>query len=180
MTMNDSWGYQAADDGWKTPKTIIRNLITCARDGGNYLLNIGPKPDGSIPVESVQILTAVGDWMSKYSSTIHGADICQDKRGNYLSFTRKGDTLFAHVHYYPGETVVIGNLVNKVKSVKMVATGQPVKFEQDPFRVRLIGLPKKAPDLVTTFALECEGEPKQDNERLRAEKPRDGSRYNLA
>jgi alpha-L-fucosidase len=180
MTMNDSWGYQAADDGWKTPKTIIRNLITCARDGGNYLLNIGPKPDGSIPIESVQILTAVGDWMSKYGSTIHGADICQDKRGNYLSFTRKGNTLYAHVHYYPGETVVIGNLVNKVMSVKMVATGQPVKFEQDQFRVRLTDLPKKAPDLVTTFALECEGEPKQDNERLRAEKPRDGSRYNLA
>ena len=57
MTLNDSWGYQKADDDWKTPKTVIRNLITCARDGGNYLLNIGPKPDGSIPEESVQILT---------------------------------------------------------------------------------------------------------------------------
>jgi alpha-L-fucosidase len=174
MTMNDSWGYHAADDGWKTPKTIIRNLITCARDGGNYLLNIGPKPDGSIPAESVRILTAVGDWMSKYGSTIRGADICQDKRGNYVSFTRKGNTLFAHVHYYPGETVVIGNLLNKVSSVKMVATGQPVKFQQDDFRVRLTGLPKTSPDLVTTFALECDGEPKQDNERLRAEKPREG------
>jgi alpha-L-fucosidase len=174
MTMNDSWGYQAADDGWKTPKTIIRNLITCARDGGNYLLNIGPKPDGSIPAESTRILTAVGDWMSKYGATIYGADTCQDKRGNYVSFTRKGNTLFAHVHYYPGETVVIGNLLNKVRSAKMVTTNQPVKFEQDEFRVRLIGLPRQAPDLVTTFALECDGEPKQDNERLRAEKPRKG------
>ena len=54
MTLNDSWGYQAADDNWKSPKTVIRNLITCARDGGNYLLNIGPKPDGSIPEESVR------------------------------------------------------------------------------------------------------------------------------
>jgi alpha-L-fucosidase len=174
MTMNDSWGYHAADDGWKTPKTIIRNLITCARDGGNYLLNIGPKPDGSIPAESVRILTAVGEWMSKYGSTIRGADICQDKRGNYVSFTRKGNTLFAHVHYYPGETVVIGNLLNKVNAAKMVATGQPVKFQQDDFRVRLTGLPKTSTDLVTTFALECDGEPKQDNERLRAEKPREG------
>jgi len=41
MTMNDSWGYHKADDAWKTPKRILRNLITCARDGGNYLLNIG-------------------------------------------------------------------------------------------------------------------------------------------
>ena len=44
MTMNDSWGYQRADDNWKSPKTVVRNLITCARDTGNYLLNIGPKP----------------------------------------------------------------------------------------------------------------------------------------
>ena len=54
MTMNDSWGYQKADDDWKTPKTIVRNLVTCARDGGNYLLNIGPRGDGSIPEESVE------------------------------------------------------------------------------------------------------------------------------
>ena len=65
MTMNDSWGYQKADDDWKTPKTIVRNLITCARDSGNYLLNIGPKADGSIPEESVRILTAVGKWMDR-------------------------------------------------------------------------------------------------------------------
>jgi alpha-L-fucosidase len=51
MTLNDSWGYQRADDNWKSSKTIIRNLISCARDGGNYLLNIGPKQDGSIPEE---------------------------------------------------------------------------------------------------------------------------------
>ena len=63
MTMNDSWGYHRADDAWKTPKQVIRNLITCAHDGGNYLINIGPKPDGSIPEESVQILSTVGRWM---------------------------------------------------------------------------------------------------------------------
>ena len=49
MTLNDSWGYQRADDNWKNARTVIRNLITCARDGGNYLLNIGPRADGSIP-----------------------------------------------------------------------------------------------------------------------------------
>jgi alpha-L-fucosidase len=49
MTMNGSWGYQKADDDWKTPKTIVRNLITCAHDTGNYLLNIGPKPTVRFP-----------------------------------------------------------------------------------------------------------------------------------
>ena len=70
MTMNDSWGYQRADDNWKTPKTIIRNLITCARDDGNYLLNIGPRADGSVPEESVRILTTVGQWMDKNGQAI--------------------------------------------------------------------------------------------------------------
>src|SRR5438034_9866490 len=74
MTLNDSWGYQAADFNWKSPTTVIRNLITCARDGGNYLLNIGPKPDGTIPEESVRILSAVGDWMSKNAATIRESD----------------------------------------------------------------------------------------------------------
>src|SRR6202166_2342354 len=65
MTLNDSWGYHRADDNWKSPKTVIRNLVSCSRDGGNYLLNIGPKPDGSIPEESVRVLTEVGQWMSR-------------------------------------------------------------------------------------------------------------------
>jgi len=174
MTLNDSWGYHAADVGWKSPTTVIRNLITCARDGGNYLLNIGPKPDGSIPEESVRILSTVGDWMSKYGATIYDSDNCQPRRGNYESFTRKGNTLYVHVHYWPGETVVIGNLLNKVLSAKLLATNEPVKFVQDEFRIRLTGLPKKAPDLVTTFALELDGVAKQDHEGERAIKPRQG------
>ena len=68
MTMNDSWGYHRADDGWKSPKQIIRNLITCAHDGGNYLLNVGPKPDGTVPLESVAILGAVGRWTARAAS----------------------------------------------------------------------------------------------------------------
>ena len=43
MTMNDSWGFQRADDDWKSPKTVVRNLLTCTRGAGNYLLNIGPE-----------------------------------------------------------------------------------------------------------------------------------------
>src|SRR6266478_3669850 len=65
MTLNERWGYHQADDAWKTSKTIVRNLVYCAHDAGNYLLNIGPKPDGSIPEESVRILTEVGRWTSR-------------------------------------------------------------------------------------------------------------------
>jgi len=71
MTMNDSWGFQKSDDDWKSPKTVIRNLITCSRDTGNYLLNIGPKPDGSVPEPSVQILSTVGSWMDRNGHLQH-------------------------------------------------------------------------------------------------------------
>jgi hypothetical protein len=55
----------------------------------------------------------------------------------------------------------------------MHGSNTPVKFEQDEWRVRLVGLPKQAPELVTTFALECDGEPRQNHEGKRAEKTRD-------
>jgi len=173
MTMNDSWGYQRADDDWKTPKTVVRNLITCAHDTGNYLLNIGPKPDGSVPEESVRIMTAVGKWMDRNGQTIYSSDVCQPRRSNFASFSRKGNTLYMHVHFWPGATVTLGGLVNHVKSAHLVATGKEVKFDQDKFRVRFTGLPEKAPDEpVTTIAIECDGEPKQDTDMVRKERPR--------
>lgn len=173
MTLNDSWGYHAADQNWKSPRTVVRNLITCARDGGNYLLNIGPMPDGSIPSESVQVLSTVGDWMGKHGETIYESDRCQPRRGNYVSYTRKGNTLYAHVHYWPGDTVVLANFTNKVSSARFHGSNQPVKFDQDNYRIRLTGLPKQAPELVTTFALECDSEPRQNHEGIRAEKIRE-------
>lgn len=173
MTMNDSWGYHKADDNWKSPKACVRNLLTCARQGGNYLLNIGPMADGSIPPESVKILTAVGAWTAKNGAAVYGTDPCSVSRSNYMSFTRKGNTLFANVHFWPGSEVAIGGLRSKVLSAKLLATGTPVKFEQEEFRVKFTGLPVAAPDSpITTIAVECDGEPKQDMNRVREERPR--------
>src|SRR3989442_167849 len=73
MTLNGSWGYQAADDDWKSPRQVVRNLISCVRDGGNYLLNIGPRPDGSVPEESVRILETVGGWMERNGEAIYAS-----------------------------------------------------------------------------------------------------------
>ena len=173
MTMNDSWGYQAADDDWKSPKRVVRNLVACARDGGNYLLNIGPKGDGSIPEESVSALSAVGRWMDKNSQTIHEAEPCLVHSSNFAGFTRKGNTLYMHVHFWPGETVALGGLTSKVVSARLLASGKPVEFQQERFRVRFTGLPKTAPDdPVTVLAIECDSEPMQDMEAIRRERPR--------
>ncbi|HXM45070.1 MAG TPA: alpha-L-fucosidase [Bryobacteraceae bacterium] len=173
MTMNDSWGYQAADDAWKSPKQIVRNLALCARDGGNYLLNIGPRADGSIPEDSVRILTAVGRWMERNGPAIYQTEPCRVHASEFAGFTRKGNTLYMHVHFWPGETVALGGLVNKVLSAKLFATGQPVAFEQEQFRVRFKGLPKNAPDdPVTVLAIECDSEPVQDTGAVRWDRPR--------
>ena len=175
MTLNDSWGYQRADDNWKSSRTVIRNLITCAHDGGNYLLNIGPRGDGSIPEESVRILTEVGRWMDTNGDTIYTADICDPRRSNYASFTRKGNTLYMHVHFWPGGDVAISGLMVKVNSVHLHKTKQQLKFTQDPYRVHVKGLPMEAPDSpLTTIVFECDGEPKQDTIYVRNNKPRAG------
>ncbi|MBZ5592524.1 MAG: alpha-L-fucosidase [Acidobacteriia bacterium] len=173
MTMNESWGYHKADDDWKTPKTIVRNLVTCARDGGNYLLNIGPKPDGSIPEESVRILTDVGKWTARYGDTIYGAPRCAVKESLFANFTRKGNTLYTHVHFWPGSTVSLGGLTTKVKSARLLPAGKNVEFRQEEFRVQLTGLPEKAPDEpVSVIAIECESEPAQDQGAIRKNRAR--------
>jgi alpha-L-fucosidase len=173
MTMNDSWGYQAADDDWKSSRTILRNLITCSRDKGNYLLNIGPKPDGSIPEPSVKALREVGEWLKTNGHTVYESEECQVRRSQYASFTRKGNTLYMHVHYWPGDYVAISGLMVKVKSAKLVKTGETIAFEQDPYRTRFYNLPIEAPDWpLTTLEIECDAEPHQDTDFVRKNKPR--------
>jgi alpha-L-fucosidase len=175
MTLNGSWGYQRADDSWKTPKTIVRNLIQCASGGGNYLLNIGPKPDGSIPPESVSVLTEVGKWLAHNGETIYETDRCNVSHSEYAQFTRKDNTLYMHVHYWPGDYVAIGGLKTEVKSAHFVVGGKEIKFQQEQFRTRFTSLPKDVPDSpVTTIAIECASEPIQDTNWVRTDRPRSG------
>lgn len=189
MTMNDSWGYQQNDDAWKSPKIIVRNLVECASGAGNYLLNIGPRPDGSIPEESVKILTEVGKWTSRNGASVYGADRCRGDWHPYANFTRKGNTLYIHVHFWPAQTagtkalafeqpattVAIGGLRSKVKSARLLSSGRSVKFEQDDIAARFQGLPAEAPDQpVTVIEAECDTEPLIDSGYVRRNRPRDG------
>ncbi|HUZ47316.1 MAG TPA: alpha-L-fucosidase [Terriglobia bacterium] len=187
MTMNDSWGYQRADDDWKSPKTIVRNLIMCARGGGNYLLNIGPKPDGSVPEEEVRTLEAVGKWMNRNGPTIYDAEPFEGGGAPFANFTRKGNTLYVHVHFWPANTpaanwlsffrpttvVAIGGLRTKVKSARLFASGKKVDFRQDDISVQFTGLPAKAPDdPVTVIEVECESVPSHDGVYVREHRKR--------
>jgi len=72
MTMNHTWGYRKSDHDWKSAETLIRNLIDVASKGGNYLLNVGPKPDGTFPEASIERLKAIGKWMDVNGESIYG------------------------------------------------------------------------------------------------------------
>jgi alpha-L-fucosidase len=189
MTMNNSWGYTPADDDWKNSKSIVRNLVTCARGGGNYLLNIGPKPDGSVPEQSVSVLTEVGHWMDKNGPTIYEAEPCSARGHTFAGYTRKGNTLYIHVHFWPAQTigtqalefykpptvVAIGGMRSKVKAARLYASGKKVDFVQDDISVRFTGLPHDAPDHpVTVIEAECESEPVIDGTYVRKNRPRAG------
>jgi alpha-L-fucosidase len=162
MTLNDSWGYTAADDNWKTPQRVVRNLVQCCQDGGNYLLNIGPLADGSIPEPSVRILSAVGKWMQNNSASIYGSQKSRVTFSNVAGFSRKGNTLYTHVYFWPGSEVTIGGIETRPKSAKLLATGKAVEFTQKGTQLTFTGLPAKAPDTpVTTIVAEFDAEPVQ-------------------
>jgi len=173
MTLNSSWGYHAADDAWKTPKEILRNLFTCSKDGGNYLLNIGPRPDGSVPEESVKVLNTVGDWLARNGDAVYKTDRCQPTRCRYGMFTRRGNTLYMNIYFWPGDTAIIAGLLTPVKAARILSTAQKVEFKQDRLRTVFTGLPAQPRDVpATTIAIECDGEPKQDQYVVRNERPR--------
>ncbi len=72
MTMNGTWGYNEHDHHWKSPEAIIRKLVDIASKGGNFLLNVGPTGDGSIPQPSIDTMTAIGKWMDTNAEAIRG------------------------------------------------------------------------------------------------------------
>ena len=187
MTLNESWGFNRGDDAWKTAKTIASNLATCAMGGGNYLLNIGPEPDGSVPPRSAAILEAVGGWLDTNGKAIYGTERGSFTPGTNAVFTRRGNTLYVHQKYWPGETpaaqwltlmqpatvVAIGGLEVKAKSARLLKTGKAVEFAQSDFSLQLKGLPVHAPDEpMTVIEIECDGEPTVSHSAMRSRWPR--------
>ncbi len=189
-TMNLGWGYQRADHEFKSPRILLNDLTTCAQQGGNFLLNIGPEPDGTVPPEEVSILETMGRWLDTNGEAIYGTQGgASISFGNYDNFTRKGNTLYIHVYFWPSGTpaaqwlkffrpptvVAVGGLNAKVLSARVLKTGQRVEFTQDEISLRLTGLPEQAPDEpITVIACECDRPPVVNHHRIRPLWPRYG------
>src|ERR671912_189742 len=129
MTLNTTWGYSAHDHAWKSDETLIRNLVDIASKGGNYLLNIGPKGDGSIPDESVRSMRAIGAWMKVNGESIHGTTASPFEKLAWgratKKVTRDGATLYLHVFDWPADgRLFVPGLKNRVESAALLADGK--------------------------------------------------------
>jgi hypothetical protein len=97
QTMNRSWGYRITDTTYKSVDFLIKYLVQTAAKGANLLLNIGPRPDGTLPDESLVRLKAIGEWMDIYGETIYGTTAGIVPEQPWGVSTRKGHRNFLHV-----------------------------------------------------------------------------------
>lgn len=165
MTFNDiSWGYvderQALPYAYTAPR-ILRMLYTCVRDGGNLLLNIGPRPDGAVPADAVEPLTQVGAWLARNGEAVYG----QKPRGcvfggNGLAnptCSADGRVVYLWTWIWPhGGEMGLGGYFNAPRRVTILGTGEEVAFSHDGQRIRLHGLPEQCPDPLGIAVLKME------------------------
>ncbi len=160
MTMNDTWGFKAYDQNWKSARTMIRNLVDIASKGGNYLLNVGPTAQGAIPDASVTRLEDIGRWMKVNGESIYGTGPSPFKSLGWGRATQKGNRLFLSVFDWPQGQLTVPAIKNKVRRAYLLADpGRNLKVEQKIDSIS-IGLPKTAPDpIASVLVLELDGTP---------------------
>jgi alpha-L-fucosidase len=140
--------------------------------GGNYLLNIGPKADGSVPEASVHILHSVGGWVDRNNAALHGVQNAKISIADGVFFSRKDNTIYLYILNWPGTSFTIGGIHQKPKSARYLASGIDVKFELNGTRLVFSGLPETSPDeVVTVIAAEFESAPVQDSMATRVVEP---------
>lgn len=155
MTLNTTWGYSEHDHAWKSDETLIRNLIDIASKGGNYLLNIGPKGDGSAPAETVKSMQAIGAWMKKNGEAIYATQASPFDSITWGRCTQKplagGDTrLYLHVFDRPVDgKLKLAKLANKPLRAFLLDGGAKLDATTDGQAV-IITLPAALPDKIAT------------------------------
>ncbi|MDE6609551.1 MAG: alpha-L-fucosidase [Muribaculaceae bacterium] len=131
QTMNGTWGYSPTDRNWKSPETLIRLLVETAGKDANLLLNIGPRPNGTLPSESVETLKAIGDWMQTYGPTVKGVRSHAVGAHEWGVTTHRDKTMYVHVLNNIEGPVFIPYTGNKLKNAAMFVDGRKVPFTQN-------------------------------------------------
>lgn len=94
ITMGDQWSYKP-DDNYKSAHALIHLLVDIVAKGGNFLLNIGPDPDGELPDIALSRLREIGDWMKVNSEAIYGTRPIMPYKEGHFAFTQKDNTVYA-------------------------------------------------------------------------------------
>ncbi|MES2179975.1 MAG: alpha-L-fucosidase [Gemmatimonadota bacterium] len=145
LTMNGAWGFNITDTRFKSFNDLIGYLVRAAGHGSNLLLNIGPRPDGTIQPEAAERLRAMGNWLKTYGTSIYktrGGPITPREWG---ATTRRGDTVFVHVLNWPDRLLALPDVGASVVKASALVGGAAVEFSQNASGVTLI-LPPASPD----------------------------------
>ena len=145
MTINKAWAYNANDREYKSAEFLVRSLVEVASRGGNFLLNVGPQPDGMIQPEFQQRLRAIGDWLSVNGESVYGTTFGPVQKMKSVRTTAKHGRVFIHIFDWPSSPLEINGLETKVMSAHFLAGGQSLKFRQTERRLQ-IDLPQQLPD----------------------------------
>ena len=131
MTMNDSWGYQQNDRNYKTPGQIIAIFSECLSKGGNLLLDIGPKADGTIPEEQVRILKELGKWTSKHAEAIYGTRAGLPAGCFHGPSTISADSTMLYLFFRgnPGGEIMLAGVRNEINRIYVVGNGTKLSWK---------------------------------------------------
>jgi alpha-L-fucosidase len=163
MTMNEHWGYNSHDANWKSSPQLIRNIVDIASKGGNYLLNVGPRADGTFPPESAQRLKDIGAWMRVNGDGIYGtsASVFDTLPWGRSTTRRDGNktTLFLHVFEWPKDgRLIVPGIGNQPLGATLMGGGK-LKVNRTASDI-ILTVPKAAPNATcTTIALAVSGAP---------------------
>ena len=162
-TTNDSWAYAWYDEYWKTPKEILRRLVACVGRGGTYMLNIGPRGDGSVPERAARALRESGEWIRTYPQVVYATEASPWEHAlPWGDITVKGNKLYLSVFEWPttGKLYLPG-LKTKIASAKLLKgdASEAIKHEISNGWV-VFDLPPVAPEnLVSVIEVDLDGVP---------------------
>jgi len=147
-TMNDSWGYQPYDKKYKSANMIIRTLVDCMSMGGNLLLDIGPKADGTIPIEQQNILKGLGRWTSKHAEAIYGtkAGLPNGFFNGKTTSSKDEKTLYLYLDYRDNNGVLLKSIKSKIEQVSVIGYAGKINYKTIENNDYLIQIPEQAYD----------------------------------
>ncbi len=129
LTTNDNWGFRFIDSNFKTPYQIISIFADCIGMGGNLLLDIGPKADGTIPAQQVHILKELGKWNRKHQEAVFSS-IAGLPAGHFYgpsTLSKDSQTLYLFLSSTQAATCYLKGLQNKIIHAEVLGTGLQIK-----------------------------------------------------